>query len=195
MTVAGKGLVGHEGLEAGEAFGGAGLAGAFVGDVFAACHGEEGLFGRGDVGVDGGRGGWLGMGCSPGIRHELGEVPAAQAAVETSGAHLGGADLAGAVHDLPEPDEHFMPGFGHEQEGRAVMVVEFGNAGEAGMQVSDAGLDGRVLDEFAGALLDVFEAVSGMDIGRGDVMAGGAEGSEGFMAGIRECVHGRFLSR
>ena len=119
LAEAGEGVVGHEGLEAGEAFGGAGCAGAFVGDVFAAGHGEEGLLGRGDVGGDGRLGG----------REAFAEVPAAHAAVEGGGAHLGGADFAGAVHDLPEPDEHFMPGFGHEEEGWAMVIVEFGDAG------------------------------------------------------------------
>ena len=188
------GLVGHEGLVLGELLLGDERAGALVLDVFDAKHGEADFFGIGEAvlgGVgdgSGGRGGRGGDGIFCG--EEFGEVPAAHAAVEAGGAHLGGFDEAGAVHDLPEPDEHFMPGLGHETEGGAVSLVEFGDAREAGFQVLDAGLDVGVADQFAGARFDVFDAVTGVDVGGGDVVAAGAESGEGLVFGVGEGEHG-----
>ena len=117
-------------------------------------------------------------------------MPALHAAVKSGGAHLGRFDDAGAVHDLPEPDEHFMPGLGHEAERGTVVVVKLGDAGQAGLQVGDAGLNVGIADQFSGAGFDVFDAVACVDVSGGEVVAGGAVDGEGFVFGIGESEHG-----
>jgi hypothetical protein len=54
----------------------------------------------------------------------------------------------------------------------------------------DAGLDVGIADQFSGSGFDVFDAESCVEVGGGDVVAGGAEGGEGFVFGIGESEHG-----
>lgn len=70
------------------------------------------------------------------------EMPALEAAVEGGGAELEGKYGAAAIHDLPEPDEHFFAGLGHEEKRGRETVAELGDVGETGPEM------GRAEDDF-----------------------------------------------
>ncbi len=123
----------------------------------------------------------------------IGAVPAFEAAEEGRGAHLQGANLAVAGHDLPEPGGHLVFGLGNEEEGGRVALLEFVDLRQAVFEVVDASQDLGFLHQFFGdleAFLVVFAQAGHLGC-RAGPMTGGDVERKGFVLGIGEvALHG-----